>query len=713
MVIKKKALGQCFYQHVVNSSCLSIRAEKFQGLVVLLPAFLFKGKHFRDGRSPRIIPCIRSRRDNYLGPCFMIIRKNIIPLALLILSLAAIVIAYMAGHSSIEYLFNSDELYLPTVFSDLLAKGGHMADWFLTPAPYFFPDYPIYWLAYLLGSTPYSQIAIFAVIQGVMVFLSLWLLSRTVSKSNALILAISVSITLIWLALIAGKPFSFLLSSASHYGIFITATLFTTLWLKHDDIHAKSRHIWLVLASAIAFASCLSDNLFLIQVTAPFVATALLIDIANRDFSIKRKIVLLVPAFFSVLGSFCYQFVVTHYTRYPAHLGFGKIFANLHDIYIIFNTAITATLAYSVLFLVYLGLMVHVAWDLFKRPAARTYPQALSWLTVFSLMSLCAIIAAVTLLTDLEVVERYFIAALSWPVIIVGLFAGHYLKTRLFLPATLLCTAAVISMGWSTYQLASQNGLSKHHYPASVACIDDVLEQAGLNNGIGQYWDAKYLQTFSRLQLNIAPHHGDLGEMPWITSKRYFKDRYDFAIISHDAEPQFTLSADELRRLNGEPRQIANCGSRSVYLYGKDNLHVKKFFGAGSTVQWQACELPTLIGRKADGCALEKNDPAQAGFLSYGPYEQLPPGKYSFEMTYQSPEAAEQVIGGWDIVLDQPQVSKTEAKGDINGSNGNVGTFSATFTVGETLDTQKVQIRTHVYAGKMLKITNLRVTRLE
>lgn len=644
----------------------------------------------------------------------MLIRKYIIPLTLLVLSLAALVTAYMAGHSAVEYLFNSDELYLPTVFSDVLAKGGHMADWFLPPAPYFFPDYPMYFLVYLLGPMPYSQIAIFTIVQSVMVFLAIWFLCRTLLKPDALIKAISMSVTLIWLALSAGKPFSFLLSSASHYGIFITSIAFVALWLKHDNVSPRPHNnLWLVLTSAIAFASALSDNLFLIQVIAPFVATALLIDIANRDFSIKRKIVLLTPAFFGVLGSFSYQFVVTHYTRYPTSLGFGKIVVNLHDIYVIFNTAITASVVYSVLFFAYLGLIIHVACDLFRRPTARAYPQTLAWLAMFSLMSQCAIVSAVTLITDLEVVERYFIAALSWPVIVVVLFAGHYLQKRFFSPATLLCAAAVVSLGWSTYQLASRNGLSERHYPASVACIDDVLEHAGLNNGIGQYWDAKYLQTFSRLALNIAPHHGDLGEMPWITSKRYFKDRYDFAIISHDAEPQFTLSADQLRRLNGEPRQIAECGTRSVYLYGKDNLHVKKFFGAGSTFQWQACELPTLIGKKSDDCTLEKNVVAQTGFLSYGPYEQLPPGKYSFEMTYQSPENDQQVIGGWDIQLDQPQVSRTEAKGDISGSNGKVGTFSANFTVGETLDTQKVEIRTHVYADKMLKIIGLRITRLE
>ena len=52
-------------------------------------------------------------------------QKQIIAFALLFLSLVNIIVFYLGGHSFRGYLVeNSDLLYLPTLFSDLISKGG-------------------------------------------------------------------------------------------------------------------------------------------------------------------------------------------------------------------------------------------------------------------------------------------------------------------------------------------------------------------------------------------------------------------------------------------------------------------------------------------------------------------------------------------------------------------------------------------------------------
>ena len=57
----------------------------------------------------------------------------------------------------------------------VLSKGGHLGDWYLTPAPYFFPDYIVYLVAHLLGPSIYVRIAIFAAAQTLVVFAAFWL----------------------------------------------------------------------------------------------------------------------------------------------------------------------------------------------------------------------------------------------------------------------------------------------------------------------------------------------------------------------------------------------------------------------------------------------------------------------------------------------------------------------------------------------------------
>jgi len=148
---------------------------------------------------------------------------NIAMLALLSVSMAAVVVSYLAGHVVQANLFNADALYLPTLMADLLGGGGALRDWYLTPAPYFFPDMPMFALAYLLGPDAYSQILIFACLQIALLALLLYVLARQLAPRGALAVAGTACIGLMWAALNAGDPFVLLLASAHHYGIFLSS----------------------------------------------------------------------------------------------------------------------------------------------------------------------------------------------------------------------------------------------------------------------------------------------------------------------------------------------------------------------------------------------------------------------------------------------------------------------------------------------------------
>jgi hypothetical protein len=240
--------------------------------------------------------------------------------------------------------------------------------------------------------------------------------------------------------------------------------------------------------------------------------------------------------------------------------------------YVGVQRAITNNPTYGILLIGYLGLMMLLLYGRIVRSTSKDYPTQLAWLAVFSTLSLCSTVVAASLITDFPVMPRYLIPAFSWPVVIVVLFLGHYLGQRFVAVGTALSLLAVVLLSVSSYKLANNNGLSGRFYSSEISCIDDALEKEGLSNGIAQYWDAKYLQQFSRLNLRIAQYLETLEEMKWITSKRYFRERYDFAIISEDAEPTYKVSSDVLLRINGSPKQVVACGNRSLYIYGKDKL---------------------------------------------------------------------------------------------------------------------------------------------
>ena len=229
--------------------------------------------------------------------------------------------------------------------------------------------------------------------------------------------------------------------------------------------------------------------------------------------------------------------------------------------------------------------------------------------------------------------------------------------------------------------------------------------------------DARAVQTLSRLEITLAPHR-NLSEDYWITSKRYFHDTYDFAIINNNSELSKKMGIS-LIQINGEPSEIVNCSGRSVYIYGKDKLSV--VLKPDTSLVWKGCELPTGIGYYTQDCTIENINPSAKGLLTHGPYVKLRPGKYHFEFTYISPESQSIEVGEWDVhTFPSKEASKakiiiakpTITKGTIEGSNGAIRKFSSFFVIESELSQYLFEIRTFSN-GTPLKIIQLNIKRLE
>lgn len=257
------------------------------------------------------------------------------------------------------------------------------------------------------------------------------------------------------------------------------------------------------------------------------------------------------------------------------------------------------------------------------------------------------------------------------------------------------------------------NGVEKQYYPEEISCIDNALEKENLHNGIAQYWDAKYLQNFSRLNLNVAQHFDNLGEMYWITSKEYFKQSYDFAIISESAAPPYKISPEALTRINGTPKSVKSCGSKLVFMYGKDKMRVRKIVSVGDSYTWKACELPTIIGEKTADCEMQKKDNAMSGHVTFGPYEQLQAGQYTFEIAYSSAASKGDTVGDWDVVIALPNEAKILKNGPLTGTDGTSERLVGNFTLDSGKDLEKIEIRTLARSNVDLKIIYLRVDRVQ
>ncbi|MCB1778136.1 MAG: hypothetical protein KDI50_11945, partial [Candidatus Competibacteraceae bacterium] len=246
-----------------------------------------------------------------------------------------------------------------------------------------------------------------------------------------------------------------------------------------------------------------------------------------------------------------------------------------------------------------------------------------------------------------------------------------------------------------------------------IHCIDNAINERELRNGIAQYWDAKYIQAFSKLKMNLAQHIENLEEHRWITSRKFYKKNYDFAIISENANPPYKISYRKLVEINGEPESTISCGDKQVLIYGQAKLRVRRIVNPGDSYQWKACKLPTIIGSHTIDCQSEKTDLAQAGYLTFGPYETLPSGEYFFEIEYMSSKNISDTAGVWDIVIALPTQAKIVAKGDLPGTDNKINKISGLFTLEQKHDMDRVEIRTFAYKDGVMRVDYLKIKRLE
>lgn len=631
-----------------------------------------------------------------------------------LLILASIAGIYFSNTPFQSLLYNSDALYLPTLFDDLFSQGGSLKQWYLTPSPYYIPDFLTYLPAYLLGRDTYQRMLFFSLIQIGFVFFAQWLTSRYLHIKHSFLVATAITSLLAWLIFFDYSSFCYLITSAHHYGTFIISCVFVSLWIhRHIDTAVQSKRLLSVTLYSGFFAVSLSDSLFIAQTTLPLAATTLLFDFAQKKLN-KNTFFL---SFFILLSSFLgfksYNIFVSHSTRYNAGISPTQFSEKLVGLSDYFQRLLTGHPSYYAIFLVYSLISIYALISMFRNPKGVQHPRFI-WFTTFTFLSSIANLLGELFVTGIAIHGRYLIPVFTWPVIVTTLFIALKASRQfpfLSLAVSIACAGALAQ---PSYKAFKNTGVTKNYYPADIACIDTSLEKEGLNNGIAQYWDAKHIQKISRLPLNLAQYFNDLSPMYWITTERYFRPFYDFAIISRHAEAPYIISKDLLNRLNGAPVQEIQCGDRILLVYGKEKMRVRKFLSVGDHYEWKACELPsTSIATKTQECYVETNDQSSSGFLTFGPMEHLAAGQYQFNISYSSSNSKNEESGQWDVVLARPKHAKPIKTGVIMGSASERNQIEGLFELAEDDAHFPVEIRTQVTGNHFLRVESLSLTKMK
>lgn len=433
---------------------------------------------------------------------------------------------------------NADALYLNVLFENL-SNGGSIADWHLTPAPYFFPDYLVFSLPFILFQETSLRITSNAIMQILLVALAFGWTLRNAGFENSFRLGGVAGLTLTLLSLFAGGPWAYSMISAHHFGVILTGLLILPFFMKHLSL-GKAFSVNGLAVFLLAGFIGLSDKISVPQIILPLTVAMLVWKLLSKSLNVPALIAALLPLCGALFGMFSYPIIVSF--DKSAHTKVTVSFTQLES-YLTHLPEQPFFLHLSVFFLVIACVCLICSYVLFS-PKRRDDFKIL--LIFFFCFSIIGNVSSMFLLDGIALSSRYFIPTFVFPILMPLILIGSFAYiSNIFL--TGLITITLISL--ISFQNVQPNS-TKDRRLNDIACIDKHIYGRKLKKGASSYWDAKEFQSYSRHDLTMAQYTSKLEKYEWITANSFYSITYDFVIVSDRRGVDYKLDIDAIRSRN-------------------------------------------------------------------------------------------------------------------------------------------------------------------
>jgi len=490
----------------------------------------------------------------------------------------ALALALAAAYSRIggdtflsRQLFNADVLYLPALYQDL-ATNTPLNGWQLTPAPYFFPDMPVYFGLHFLTGEPRTALLLFGIVQTIALTLGLWYVAYQLHlpRITSALLVFSTALFVV-AASRAYVPFTFsIFQPTTHFGTMVVAVFVFGLVLKRLSSDSPVLAALLVGLSAAAAAS---DSLYLVQLVAPAVISLFLLGFVRAASWRRLASIALALLSGSALGLFLGMQVASN-TALASYVTFdaGNIVRGVGELYawlVLVDPNRTPAVVAVTLFLVLSTVLAGRACRQHRRGTVSA-PRllALVFVPVAAGINLAAVV-----FSGRADFERYII-----PVMVLGCCfgwamlaaAGYQIASgqaqqavrRVLLVALFSFLALAIS-NTSTPNLARL----VHYYPALVRCLDSEMTARNLRYGIANYWQAKFISVLSHAQIRVVQVTPELEPFYWINNRAWYDHDVAFIIIDETSTGWHRLDRAAIIGRFGEPAETVRCDTNEVLIY--------------------------------------------------------------------------------------------------------------------------------------------------
>lgn len=484
--------------------------------------------------------------------------NNYVTIIILLMAFCLFTVAYFTQYIDSGLFFNSDELFLLDILTDL-KNGGSINNWYLPGAFEFFPDMMILALINLFTKDVYYLAYFYAVAQIMMFYVVIaYLINIFIAKKFSFYLASIFNFVCVFLA-INFYDFSFLFIHSFHFQTFIKGLFITILILKFYKDN-KISNVMLFILSVIQILGIISDRWLLLWFILPLLSCLIFLYFKDMRFksimSLKLGIVLTINI---IIGFVLYKVLFLHGLNPEYYFIFQKK-AFYHKVIAIFSGDLRLLLIMIFLFIFIISLKYNKYIINFYYENSLFRVSVLLFIASFILTFFALLVIYYFDLTNRYLIPITFISIMLFTFLIYQIL-GNFFTLSIIL----------LLFGLMLFQTIGKNSMKYEYYPNDIKCVDNILRKYDVKHGIGEYWVSRHLNYINKSNIDVVPieTYKHIHRL-WMENEKHKYDNYDFCVINSEIE--INLNIVDIIQLNGKPIYTGKCGKYEIMIYNKGML---------------------------------------------------------------------------------------------------------------------------------------------
>lgn len=520
----------------------------------------------------------------------------IIPIAtsvIALLSLFTLNRFYFSHQLDFSRLFNSDTLFLPSLYRDFRQGIFSFNDFYFSGAIFFFPDWFMYAISRFLGGSTYLAIPIYFTLQMMILCGLTFAITRFFFRSGPLpyLMAASICVFLVEIDIKSPSqesfewPYSISMLSVTHFGEFLswlasTYLVLKILFLQNSTPSPRTRYVHWALVVLILLTT-FSDRLFLVNWTIP---VFLCLYVFKKLGVIRLGLFLLLSLEFFSGTLFGYTIIPKilglHSGFYENGIHIGNVSNNGKVLIDIVSDFFSRHRNISFFLIVLYSACIVGIVRLRKKGLGRLQQgdpdSPVHFLCVFLLLLVPIMISAMYLSGDFGLSNyaeiRYMIPIFLGPIVFAPILLKEF-GLSLQSPLFKLAFLGTLLFGFSIILSETPKNLAEYSsfYPDDVRCVDNVLAHLGAHRGISPYWQARYITMLSQKNTQVVAVNPNATPYLWISNRKWYSGKFDFAVLPEGDKSLIRSFQNSL----GKPKETFNCSGMSILFFGIGGISLK------------------------------------------------------------------------------------------------------------------------------------------